>query len=99
MVLSSYDPANPTVPNPGTGGARPLIKTPNGWTGLQAQGGTLYSGGNNLAIVGLEFYNYTSDPSNPAFTGPSAGASGVIFLIPPHGYWSRIANSVFIPMV
>ena len=28
MVLSSYDPANPTVPNPGTGGARPLIKTP-----------------------------------------------------------------------
>ena len=75
MVLSSYDPANPTVPNPGTGGARPLIKTPAGWAGLQAQGGTLTRGGNNLAIVGLEFYAYTSDPSYPGFTGP-AGAAG-----------------------
>ena len=34
MVISSYDPANPTVPNPGTGGARPLIKTPAGINGL-----------------------------------------------------------------
>ena len=31
VVLSSYDPAKPTVPHPGTGGARPLIKTLNGW--------------------------------------------------------------------
>ena len=76
MLLSSYDPANPTVPNPGTGGARPLIKTPAGMAGLQAQGGTLTSGGNNLAIVGLEFYSYTNDPSNPAFTGYTA-ASGL----------------------
>ena len=81
MVLSSYDPANPTVPNPGTGGARPLIKTHPGWAGLQAQGGTLYSGGNNLAIVGLEFYNYINDPSNPAFTGPG-GPGGLYFSNP-----------------
>jgi chitodextrinase len=78
MVLSSYDPANPTVPNPGTGGARPLIKTTPGWIGLSAIG---RGGGNNLAIVGLEFYNYVSDPNNPAFTGPG-GPSGLVFLQP-----------------
>ena len=66
MVLSSYDPANPTVPNPGTGGARPLIKTAAGMSGLSAQGGR--GGGNNLAIVGLEFYSYANDPSYPGAT-------------------------------
>src|SRR5262245_50127520 len=50
MVISSYDPTNPTVPNPGTGGARPLIKTPKGVAGLFAIGGYSWSGGNNLAI-------------------------------------------------
>ena len=81
MVLSSYDPANPTVPNPGTGGVRPLIKTGTGMSGVQTQGGTLTRGGNNLAVVGLEFYAYKNDPSNPAFTGYNA-ASGLGFLNP-----------------
>jgi chitodextrinase len=78
MVLSSYDPANPTVPNPGTGSARPLIKTTPGWDGLEAIG---RGGGNNLAIVGLEFYSYVNDPNNPAYTGPG-GPEGLVLSQP-----------------
>ena len=81
MVISSYDPANPTVPNPGTGGARPLIKTPAGINGLQAQGGTPTSGGNYLAIVGIEFYAYTRDPSFPGYNTTQRGRR-CIFLNP-----------------
>ena len=29
--------------------------------------------GSNIAIVGLDFYDYTRDPSNPNFAGPGAG--------------------------
>src|SRR5262245_23090122 len=39
MIISSYDPSNPSVPDPDTGGARPLIKTANGQKGIFFIGG------------------------------------------------------------
>jgi chitodextrinase len=79
MVISSYDPANPSIPNPSTGGARPLIKTPRGVAGLWAQGAPSWPGGNYLAIVGLEFYNYTADWNSG---GTDAGMVGLYFSNP-----------------
>src|SRR5262249_30231035 len=56
MVISSYDPNNPTVPDPGTGGARPLIKVNYTMSTGFFSMGNFPSGGNNIAFVGLEFY-------------------------------------------
>jgi hypothetical protein len=54
MLISSYGR-----------GARPLIKTNPSNT--SAVIGSFRSGGNFMAIVGLEFYAYTRDPNNAAF--------------------------------
>src|SRR5262249_37437944 len=68
MLVASY----------GTG-ARPLIKTVNGYNAIQFQGGT---GGNYVAVVGLEFYSYQRDPSNPSYVGDAnvLNANGIFML-------------------
>ena len=63
ILISSY----------GTG-ARPLIETPaNSDVAIGAFHG---SAGSNLAIVGLDFYDYTRDPSNPHYAGQGTGDQG-----------------------
>lgn len=51
-------------------GARPMVQTaaPDDFGIVFFGGGG--QGGDFVAIVGLEFYAYTRDPSNPAFTNP-----------------------------
>jgi hypothetical protein len=70
MLVSSY----------GTG-ARPLIKTNPAVTdaAINTAGAPV---GNFLAIVGLEFYAYTRDPSSPDFNSATVGKehSGISFL-------------------
>ena len=66
ILISSY----------GTG-ARPLIETPaNSDVAIGAFRG---SAGSNLAIVGLDFYDYTRDPSNPNYAGQGTGDQGGVF--------------------
>ena len=58
-------------------GARPIVEygssPSNGWAIGSFGSGGCAAGGNNIAIVSIEFYNYTADPANPAFV--SGGAS------------------------
>lgn len=78
LLISSYDPALPTTPNPGTG-ARPIVVVPGGsggttaanssrdglkWTGLNAAGGC-------LSVIGIEFYCAQRDPGSGSYLGPS----------------------------
>src|SRR5262249_20255327 len=64
-------------------GARPLIKTGSGQTGFSTtwKCGTK---GDKLAVVGLEFYAYTRDPANPAFSSTDAAGLpvGMFFRTP-----------------
>jgi hypothetical protein len=62
IIYSSYDEATPMVFNPGTG-ARPLIKTAFNQTGIYVLGNRP-NGGQNVAIIGLEFYSHTRDPAS-----------------------------------
>jgi hypothetical protein len=64
MVIGSYDPANPGVVSPSTGGARPLINTPTTIAGHGFDTSQNYPYGNYLAIVGIEFYASDRDPNN-----------------------------------
>jgi hypothetical protein len=56
MLLTSYDPATPQTPHPGTGN-RPILQTANGTNGITGVGSF-------LAVVGLEFYAYQRDFQN-----------------------------------
>lgn len=68
MLISSY----------GTG-ARPLIKTSTAQSGISTSGaGGGGSGGNYLAITGIEFYAYTRDPG--LGTPDTSSADGISFL-------------------
>ena len=59
ILISSY----------GTGAA-PLIETPTNGSGTAI--GSIGAGtGSNIAVVGLDFYAYTRDPSNPHYAGPT----------------------------
>jgi hypothetical protein len=75
MLISSY----------GTG-ARPLIKVhPSQGEGIGTNaGGGCVGAGNNIALVGLEFYAYTRDPSSPDYNASTVGTdlSGTFFLNP-----------------
>ena len=69
ILISSY----------GTG-ARPLIETP---ANSDLAIGALNHGtvGSNIAIIGLDFYDYTRDPSNPHYAGQGSGdQSGLFYL-------------------
>lgn len=87
IVIAGYDPANPQVPNPGTGGARPIIQvTSSSSNGL---GIGLWSLADFIAIMGIEFYCPNRDPANGSppsekdshFTGVSvlAGSTWLLF--------------------
>ena len=67
ILISSY----------GTG-ARPLIET--GSNGSGAAIGSIKTYGSNVAIVGIDFYAYTRDPSNPSFAGPGPDQYGMRFV-------------------
>jgi hypothetical protein len=72
MLISSYGV-----------GARPLMKTGSGADGVRfIGGGGCGPSGNYLAIVGLEFYAYTRDPSSLNFDHAHADATGLTFLNP-----------------
>ena len=61
LLLSSYG-----------SGARPLIETNStNAVGIGTNNGVAPHAANNIAVVGLEFYAYTRDPSNPNFAGAS----------------------------
>jgi hypothetical protein len=101
MVISSYDPANPSVPDPYTGGARPLLIVPvinsTTWTnGIQIQANV---GGDNLAFVGLEFYASTRDPNNstisPIFDATSVDDGVVAFYDVDQFSWRLIEDCKF----
>lgn len=64
-------------------GARPLIKTGSGQTGFSTTW-KCRTKGDKLAVVGLEFYAYTRDPANPAFSPTDAAGLpvGMFFLTP-----------------
>ena len=61
-------------------GARPIVEygsspgNGNGWAIGSYGGGGCAAGGNNIAIVSIEFYNYTADPANPAFISGAASS-------------------------
>ena len=69
ILISSY----------GTG-ARPLIETSaNSDLAIGAiNHGTV---GSNVAIVGLDFYDYTRDPNNPNYAGQGTGDHGGLFYL------------------
>src|SRR5262249_6256400 len=63
--------------------ARPLLKpnpSVNG-TGIGAIGGAT-RGGDFIAIVGIDFYHYTRDPSDPSFNPTNPDITGTRFLNP-----------------
>jgi hypothetical protein len=72
MLISSYG-----------SGPRPLVEpNPNvNDTGIGSLGGP-GRGGDFLAVVGIEFYNYTRDPTNPSFDPTNPDIQGTRFLNP-----------------
>src|SRR5580704_15944584 len=80
MLISSYDPSQPGVPDPyGSTLARPIIKISSTLGGagfaIQGGGGAQLGDGNNIAFVGLELYGFDRDPSSPNFNAANAGNS------------------------
>jgi hypothetical protein len=72
MLISSYG-----------SGARPVV-APNpdvNSVGIGSLGGPGH-GGDFLAVVGIEFYNYTRDPANPSFDPTNRDMTGAVFLNP-----------------
>ena len=75
-------------------GARPLVEANPGNSGAIVSGGQCgSSSGNNIAIVGIEFYAYTRDPSNPNFNPTGSDINGTTFLNPIT--WMLIENCKF----
>lgn len=73
IVLGSYDPAYPGVVNPVSASPRPLLKTKWNVATDPALGSVRTNGGSNLAVVGINFYDYTRDPSNPSYNPATVG--------------------------
>ena len=87
MVIGSYDPSQPGVVDPYVAGARPLIETSS--TGGTADSAFMTmngTGGDFIAIVGIEFYNYTADPSNANYN-PNWNSVYGIYLLNPVTWW------------
>ena len=85
LLISAYGSgARPTVePNPS------LVQAAIGSSGT----GGCAVGGNNMAIVGIEFYAYTRDPSNPSYNSALPDINGTFFLNPIT--WMLIENCKF----
>lgn len=102
QVYAGYDPANPNVVDPATGGARPIIQidsvTCSAAVGAAfGTGGnaSTFQGGNFLAFVGLDIYGYTRDPvsgsynaNGDAFLNSGVGGIG----LSNHFDWALIEN-------
>ena len=78
-VIGSYDPSQPGVVNPKIpGNSRPSVHVGDLINGLSLTGG---GGGLNsgqyCAVVGIDFYAYTRDPGNVAFTGANSSSVGI----------------------
>ena len=88
MVVGSYDPSQPGVVDPYVAGARPLIEfsSTGGTAGnaLLTMNGT---GGDFIAMVGIEFYNYTADPSNANYNPNWTGTTAISLLNPVTWWW------------
>jgi chitodextrinase len=76
--ISATQPA--VITSYGTG-ARPIVLV-NPLDGAGIEGNGCGGGGNNIAIVGIEFYAYTRDPSNPNYSSASPDIFGAYFLNP-----------------
>ena len=50
-------------------------------------------GGNFIVVEGINFYDYTRDPSNPAYAGPSTNDTGTNFLNP--NTWVMLVGDTF----
>ena len=71
MVIGTY----------GTGAAPIVETTPSSNWGVGI-GSLPGQGGNFLVVEGIDFYDYTRDPSNPAYAGPNTTDTGTNFLNP-----------------
>ena len=82
-VPSGRSAAEPMLISSWGSGARPVVEpNPNvNGAGILSVGGP-GQGGDFLAVVGIEFYNYTRDPANPSFDPTNHDASGAVFLNP-----------------
>ena len=64
-------------------GALPLVEVPDGGNGGIQGAGCAGSGADNyIAVVGIEFYAYTRDPSSPSYNPNAADTTGADFLDP-----------------
>ena len=77
VVIGSYDPSMPGVVNPNVAGARPRFRTAYQMVGTWASA-VIQDPIDNIAIVGLDFYEYVRDPHNGSFAGSSATDHGCI---------------------
>lgn len=65
-LISSYG-TGASGSDRGAAGARPIIQYGSG--NIMFMGGAAPNGGENLAVVGLDFYAYIYDPDNASFNG------------------------------
>src|ERR1700704_6951306 len=82
-VPSGRSAAEPMLISSWGSGARPVVEpNPNvNGAGILSVGGPGH-GGDFLAVVGIEFYNYTDDPANPSFDPTNHHIVGAVFLNP-----------------
>ncbi len=72
FVIGSYDPTNPNVVNPATGGARPKVRNSNANAEAIRWPNGSYGGGNNIAVIGIHFTAYQADPTASPFVKTAA---------------------------
>jgi hypothetical protein len=82
LCVSGRSAAEPILLSSYGVGARPLLKT-NADFAIGSFGGGCSGGkGDFIALIGIEFYAYTRDPSSPAFVLPTTDQLGTRFLNP-----------------
>src|SRR6266702_1627524 len=80
--LSGKDASHPMLFSSYGTGARPQLKLSLSNTPGLGSNGAFPTGGDFLAVVGIDFYASTRDPSSGDFNGPdsNAGISGIVML-------------------
>ena len=82
LTVSGESAADPIVIGTYGTGPAPIVETlPSVDYGV-AIGSLPGQGGNNIVVEGINFYDYTRDPSNPAYAGPSTTDQGAAFFNP-----------------
>jgi len=82
LAVSGRSAAEPMLISSYGAGARPLIKTNFDIAIGSLNGGASAGKGDFIALVGIELYPYTRDPSSPDFVTPSSDQYGTRFLNP-----------------